>query len=156
MACHVFTQTLRKGGSQQDGQKEMEIHSLQEQLAVLKEITVGGVVIILRLHHFSLPLLICVYDFTQTWKSLHSGGQTLIYTLYPSEFQHLSKAICLCASLLKCCVWILFWTCALWRLFLFFLFCLCRREITKATKDKCPKKKITKLIKRSKKLPKQV
>ncbi|XP_072222614.1 centrosomal protein of 104 kDa [Leuresthes tenuis] len=38
----VETQTVRKGGSQQDGQKEKEIHSLQEQLAVLKEITERG------------------------------------------------------------------------------------------------------------------
>lgn len=39
-------QTLKKGGGQQDGQKEKEeIHSLQEQLAALKEITVGGAVI---------------------------------------------------------------------------------------------------------------
>ncbi|XP_033942524.1 uncharacterized protein cep104 isoform X1 [Pseudochaenichthys georgianus] len=36
----VETQTLKKGGGQQDGQKEKEeIHSLQEQLAALKEIT---------------------------------------------------------------------------------------------------------------------
>lgn len=49
----LFTQTLMKGGGQPDGQKEKEeIHSLQEQLAALKEITVGEVVIILRLHHF--------------------------------------------------------------------------------------------------------
>lgn len=41
-----FMQTLRKGGGQQDGQKEKEeIHSLQEQLAALKEITVGRAVI---------------------------------------------------------------------------------------------------------------
>ncbi|XP_041655412.1 centrosomal protein of 104 kDa isoform X2 [Cheilinus undulatus] len=39
----VETQTLKKGGGQQDGQKEKEeIHSLQEQLAALKEITEGG------------------------------------------------------------------------------------------------------------------
>ncbi|XP_035512002.1 centrosomal protein of 104 kDa isoform X1 [Morone saxatilis] len=37
------TQTLKKGGGQQDGQKEKEeIHSLQEQLAALKEITERG------------------------------------------------------------------------------------------------------------------
>ncbi|KAM9752018.1 centrosomal protein of 104 kDa isoform 2-T2 [Menidia menidia] len=35
----VETQTLGKGGRQEVGQKEKEIHSLQEQLAVLKEIT---------------------------------------------------------------------------------------------------------------------
>lgn len=46
----LFTQTLKKGGGQQDGQKEKEeIHSLQEQLAALKEITVGGAVI--RVHY---------------------------------------------------------------------------------------------------------
>ncbi|KAM9350454.1 centrosomal protein of 104 kDa [Symphorus nematophorus] len=39
----VETQTLKKGGGQQDGQKEKEeIHSLQEQLAALKEITERG------------------------------------------------------------------------------------------------------------------
>lgn len=39
----VDTQTLKKGGGQQDGQKEKEeIHSLQEQLAALKEITERG------------------------------------------------------------------------------------------------------------------
>lgn len=39
----LSSQTLKKGGAQQDGQKEKEeIHSLQEQLAALKEITVGG------------------------------------------------------------------------------------------------------------------
>ncbi|XP_030280271.1 centrosomal protein of 104 kDa isoform X1 [Sparus aurata] len=39
----VEFQTLRKGGGQQDGQKEKEeIHSLQEQLAALKEITERG------------------------------------------------------------------------------------------------------------------
>ncbi|XP_020506523.1 centrosomal protein of 104 kDa isoform X2 [Labrus bergylta] len=39
----VETQTLKKGGGEQDGQKEKaEIHSLQEQLAALKEITEGG------------------------------------------------------------------------------------------------------------------
>ena len=48
-----FTQTLKKGGGQQDGQREKEeIHSLQEQLAALKEITVGGAVIRLRLRQF--------------------------------------------------------------------------------------------------------
>lgn len=41
----LFTQTLKKGGGQQEMQKEKEIHSLQEQLAALKEITVGGAVI---------------------------------------------------------------------------------------------------------------
>lgn len=47
-----FTQTLKKGGGQQDGQKEKEeIHSLQEQLAALKEITVSGAVI--RLHYIT-------------------------------------------------------------------------------------------------------
>lgn len=36
----------KKGSGQQDGQKEKdEIHSLQKQLAALKEITVGGAVI---------------------------------------------------------------------------------------------------------------
>nr|XP_014263010.1 centrosomal protein of 104 kDa isoform X3 [Maylandia zebra] len=39
----VETQTLKKGGGQPDGQKEKEeIHSLQEQLAALKEITERG------------------------------------------------------------------------------------------------------------------
>ncbi|XP_037628154.1 centrosomal protein of 104 kDa isoform X2 [Sebastes umbrosus] len=39
----VDTQTLKKGGGPQDGQKEKEeIHSLQEQLAALKEITERG------------------------------------------------------------------------------------------------------------------
>ncbi|CAK6954986.1 centrosomal protein of 104 kDa [Scomber scombrus] len=39
----VDTQTLKKGGGQQDGQKEKEeIHALQEQLAALKEITERG------------------------------------------------------------------------------------------------------------------
>ncbi|XP_044066906.1 centrosomal protein of 104 kDa [Siniperca chuatsi] len=39
----VETQTLKKGDGQQDGQKEKEeIHSLQEQLAALKEITERG------------------------------------------------------------------------------------------------------------------
>ncbi|XP_070696146.1 centrosomal protein of 104 kDa [Pempheris klunzingeri] len=39
----VETRTLKKGGGQQDGQKEKEeIHSLQEQLAALKEITERG------------------------------------------------------------------------------------------------------------------
>ncbi|XP_071331392.1 centrosomal protein of 104 kDa isoform X2 [Trachinotus anak] len=39
----VETQTLKKGGGQQEGQKEKEeIHSLQEQLAALKEITERG------------------------------------------------------------------------------------------------------------------
>uniref|UniRef100_A0A3B4ZDX1 Centrosomal protein 104 n=1 Tax=Stegastes partitus TaxID=144197 RepID=A0A3B4ZDX1_9TELE len=39
----VETQTLKKGGGKQDGQKEKEeIHSLQEQLAALKEITERG------------------------------------------------------------------------------------------------------------------
>ncbi|XP_034392909.1 centrosomal protein of 104 kDa isoform X2 [Cyclopterus lumpus] len=39
----VDTQILNKGGGQQDGQKEKEeIHSLQEQLAALKEITERG------------------------------------------------------------------------------------------------------------------
>ncbi|XP_029291473.1 centrosomal protein of 104 kDa isoform X2 [Cottoperca gobio] len=39
----VDTQILKKGGGQQDGQKEKEeIHSLQEQLAALKEITERG------------------------------------------------------------------------------------------------------------------
>ncbi|XP_032375855.1 centrosomal protein of 104 kDa isoform X4 [Etheostoma spectabile] len=39
----VDTQTLKKGGGQPDGQKEKEeIHSLQEQLAALKEITERG------------------------------------------------------------------------------------------------------------------
>ncbi|XP_036961198.1 centrosomal protein of 104 kDa isoform X2 [Acanthopagrus latus] len=39
----VEFQTLKKGGGQQDGQKEKEeIHSLQEQLAALKEITERG------------------------------------------------------------------------------------------------------------------
>ncbi|XP_031611092.1 centrosomal protein of 104 kDa isoform X1 [Oreochromis aureus] len=39
----VETQTLKKGGGQLDGQKEKEeIHSLQEQLAALKEITERG------------------------------------------------------------------------------------------------------------------
>nr|XP_046252684.1 centrosomal protein of 104 kDa isoform X2 [Scatophagus argus] len=39
----VDTQTLKKGGGQQEGQKEKdEIHSLQEQLAALKEITESG------------------------------------------------------------------------------------------------------------------
>lgn len=39
-------QNLKKGGDRQDGQKEEEeeIQSLQEQLAALKEITVGGAV----------------------------------------------------------------------------------------------------------------
>lgn len=45
----IFSQTLKRGGGPQDGQKEKEeIHSLQEQLAALKEITVGGAVI--RMH----------------------------------------------------------------------------------------------------------
>ncbi len=49
----LFTQTLKKGGGVQEGQKEKEeIHSLQEQLAALKEITVGGAVMRLCLHHF--------------------------------------------------------------------------------------------------------
>lgn len=39
----VDTQTLKKGGGQQDGQREKEeIHALQEQLAALKEITERG------------------------------------------------------------------------------------------------------------------
>ncbi|KAM6981797.1 centrosomal protein of 104 kDa [Tautogolabrus adspersus] len=39
----VETQTLKKGSGEQDGRKEKaEIHSLQEQLAALKEITEGG------------------------------------------------------------------------------------------------------------------
>lgn len=46
-------QNLKKGGDQQDGQKEEEeIQSLQEQLAALKEITVGGAVFRMPLHHF--------------------------------------------------------------------------------------------------------
>lgn len=53
MASHFFTQTLKKGGGQQERQKQKEIHSLQEQLAALKEITVGGAVIKLQLHHLS-------------------------------------------------------------------------------------------------------
>lgn len=65
----LFTQTLKKGGGLQDGQREKEeIHSLQEQLAALKEITVGGAVMRLQLHHFLKWLLICIYGATQTWE----------------------------------------------------------------------------------------
>ena len=49
MVSHFSPQTSKKGGGQQEGQKEKEeIHSLQEQLAALKEITVGGVAFRLR------------------------------------------------------------------------------------------------------------
>uniref|UniRef100_A0A8D3AAV4 Centrosomal protein of 104 kDa n=1 Tax=Scophthalmus maximus TaxID=52904 RepID=A0A8D3AAV4_SCOMX len=67
--------TLNTGGGQQEGQKEKEeIHSLQEQLAALKEITVGGVVI--RLIH-TLCFSLCVFcgkkdeSFTEDGLDLH-------------------------------------------------------------------------------------
>lgn len=48
----LFTQPLKKGGGQLDVHKEMEeIQSLQEQLAALTEITVGGTLIRMQLHH---------------------------------------------------------------------------------------------------------
>lgn len=76
-----FTQTLKKGGSQQDGQKEKEeIHSLQEQLAALKEITVSGAVI--RLH-----CITSCYLRANLYLWLHTdfysiGGQNVCYYMY--------------------------------------------------------------------------
>jgi len=62
---HCFlSQILAQGG----GQKEKEeIHSLQEQLAALKEIPVGGVVIKLPLRHFVQRRLVFLCDFFFTW-----------------------------------------------------------------------------------------
>uniref|UniRef100_A0A3P8SSM1 Centrosomal protein of 104 kDa n=1 Tax=Amphiprion percula TaxID=161767 RepID=A0A3P8SSM1_AMPPE len=69
-----------KGGGQQDGQKEKEeIHSLQEQLAALKEITVGGAVIVLQIHHLSITFtyFLCIFcgkkdeSFTEDGLDLH-------------------------------------------------------------------------------------
>uniref|UniRef100_A0AAQ4QJ10 Centrosomal protein of 104 kDa n=1 Tax=Gasterosteus aculeatus aculeatus TaxID=481459 RepID=A0AAQ4QJ10_GASAC len=64
----------KPGGGQQEGQKaKEEIHSLQEQLAALKEITVGGVVIRLRLHDVPLCIFCGKKDesFTEDGLDLH-------------------------------------------------------------------------------------
>jgi hypothetical protein len=67
-ASFILFQKSKKGGAQQEEKKE-EIRSLQEQLAALKEISVGGAVITALLPHFlqqagvSVSLLLVVHSF---------------------------------------------------------------------------------------------
>uniref|UniRef100_A0A4W6G9A2 Centrosomal protein of 104 kDa n=1 Tax=Lates calcarifer TaxID=8187 RepID=A0A4W6G9A2_LATCA len=68
----------QKGGGEQEGQREKEeIHSLQEQLAALKEITVGGAVIKLKSPLIMDTHLLCIFcgkkdeSFTEDGLDLH-------------------------------------------------------------------------------------
>lgn len=77
--CHytsfILFQTSKKGGTQQEGEKE-EIRSLQEQLAALNEISVGGAVITAILPNFlqqaslSVSLLLVVPSFHSPYSTV--------------------------------------------------------------------------------------
>uniref|UniRef100_A0A4W5PIJ5 Centrosomal protein of 104 kDa n=1 Tax=Hucho hucho TaxID=62062 RepID=A0A4W5PIJ5_9TELE len=74
----VESQTSKKGGAQQEGEKEKEeIRSLQEQLAALNEISVGGAVITALLPLFPSTGHLCIFcgekdeSFTEDGLDLH-------------------------------------------------------------------------------------
>lgn len=86
LMAHLYSQSLKKGGDLQERLKEKEeIHYLQKQLAALKDITVGGAVIRLQLHH--LPNL---------W--LYTGLMTLFIMMSGTrlQFSHMEMSTCLC------------------------------------------------------------
>lgn len=57
----LFTQTLRKGGDQQETHKQKEMPSQQEQLAASREITVRGA---------AIKLMICGRFWFRFWNSV--------------------------------------------------------------------------------------